>query len=111
MMNYILEGKTPKPVEDILQWARWFETADRHVEKTMVEDIRVSNVFLGIDHGWSSEVPILFETMIFGGAHNDFQQRYATWEDAESGHAEAVKLAQSCAAMRNSNFPNGKEIK
>ena len=34
--------------------------------------------------------PILFETMIFGGEHDQYQERYATREEAVEGHARAV---------------------
>ena len=36
--------------------------------------------------------PILFETMIFGGEHHEYQERYTTWDEAIKGHKEAVAL-------------------
>ena len=94
MNKYILEGKNPKPIEDVVEWGRWFETADRRVAETVLPDgVRISTVFLGLDHSLSSGKPILFETMIFGGEHNEYQERYATWEEAEIGHRQAVELA------------------
>jgi len=36
----------------------------------------------------------LFETMIFGGEHDQYQVRYSTWDDALNGHQFAVNLAQ-----------------
>lgn len=96
MKNYILEGKIIKEVDDLTEWSKWFQTADRHVNKTDVTDeIKVSTVFLGIDHSFGGGVPILFETMIFGGEHNDYQERYATYEEAEDGHAIAVDMCRS----------------
>ena len=93
--KYILEGNTPKAVEDIFEWAKWFETADRHVAEThLSNNVRISTVFLGLDHSFSGGEPILFETMIFGGEHNNYQERYSTWEEAEAGHEKAVSLAQ-----------------
>ena len=89
--KYILEGKTPKLVEDVLEWARWYETADRHVAETVLPNsVRVSTVFLGLDHSFSDGEPILFETMIFGGEHDEYQERYSTWEEAEAGHKRAL---------------------
>ena len=82
--KYILDGHTPKQVKDLMEWANWFETADRVVAKTTVRNLEVSTVFLGIDHSFGGSVPILFETMIFGG--ENYQERYATWEEAEAGH-------------------------
>jgi len=92
---YILEGKTPKPVPNMMEWARWFETADRHVAKTMLPNgVRVSTVFQGLDHSFDGDTPLLFETMIFSGRYNDYQARYSTWEEAKAGHIKAVKLAE-----------------
>lgn len=94
--KYMLYGKTPRPVYDLVSWARAFETMDRQVASTDVtEGVRVSTVFLGMDHAFGGGPPLLFETMIFGGPHAHDQWRYSTWEEAEKGHAEAVKLAQS----------------
>ncbi len=95
MHKYILEDKIPKVVDDVLEWGKWFETADRHVAKTVLPNgVEVSTVFLGLDHSFSGGKPILFETMIFGGEHDDgYQERYSTWEEAEAGHKQAVALA------------------
>lgn len=51
MSNYILDEHGVPVVEpDILKWARWFEEHKRHVAETFVGDVRISTVFLGIDH-------------------------------------------------------------
>lgn len=93
--KYILEGKIPKLVDDVFEWGEWFETADRKVARTVLpNDVEVSTVFLGLDHNFSGGVPILFETMIFGGEHDGYQERYATWEEAEAGHKQAVAKAE-----------------
>lgn len=99
-MNYILEGKIPKTCNDLIKWAQWFEKADRFVNKTdLPNNIQVSTVFLGLDHGGNT--PLLFETMIFGGKHDQYQERYATWDEAEKGHKEAVKLAKKEIELKN----------
>ncbi len=94
-MYHILEGKTPKVVDDVIEWAKWFETADRHVAQTELPNgVRVSTVFLGLDHNFGGGEPILFETMIFGGEHDGCQERYFTWEEAEVGHKQALAKAE-----------------
>lgn len=91
--KYILEEQIPKPIDNLLEWAQWFEKADRHVAKTnLPNNVRVSTVFLGLDHSFGEGTPILFETMIFGGKHDQYQERYGTWEEAEAGHSRAVEL-------------------
>jgi hypothetical protein len=47
---------------------------------------------LGLDHNFSENgPPILYETMVFGGALDGEQDRYCTREEAVSGHALMVK--------------------
>lgn len=70
------------------------------VAKTEIGAVKVSTVFLGLDHAYGDEPPVLFETLVFGGAHDQEQVRYSTWAAAEAGHAtwvRRVELAQACA--------------
>lgn len=93
MANYILSGHTPILEEDVIKWAQWYKKANRVVKKTdLPGGVRVSTVFLGIDHNFMGGTPLLFETMIFGGENNEFQERYSTWEEAEEGHQQAIEL-------------------
>lgn len=118
--NFILNDKREAVQVPLLEWAAWFESTDRHValdhvalrfswfqKKTIAllnpilklfgysfeESACVSTVFLGIDHNFGDGAPLLFETMIFGGKHNEYQRRYATWTEAEAGHKHAVSIA------------------
>ena len=74
---FILRGKEPVPV-DVMEWARWFETADRVVAKSIVYSATVSTVFLGLNHQFVSGRPLLFETMVLGGPLNGEQWRCST---------------------------------
>jgi hypothetical protein len=96
MDKYILnESHQPVPCKDIMEWGKWFETADRCVAKEMIGHVRVSTVFLGIDHNFDGGAPLLFETMIFGGPHSDYVERCSTWDQAVRQHAVAVELVRS----------------
>ena len=100
--KYVLEDHTPVPCDDLLKWAKWYETHERQVASDEVvisvashtlprEDylVRVSTVFLALNHNLSGDgPPLLFETMVFGGEHDQEQERYGTWEEAEAGHAK-----------------------
>lgn len=69
---------------------------NRRVARTVIDDtggIFVSTVFLGINHGFGGR-PLWFETMIFGGPHTNYQDRYETWDEAHAGHEKAVKIAR-----------------
>lgn len=92
--RYILDGHTPVPVEDLLEWARWIETNERHVaDDYPAEGLMVSTVFLGVDHNfWHTGPALLFETMIFGGPHDQWQRRCSTWDQAVKMHAAALDL-------------------
>jgi hypothetical protein len=92
---YILKDKVPVPC-DFVEWAHWFETANRHVANDCIGDVRVSTVFLGLDHSWGYGPPLLFETMIFNGRKHTpaygHMARCSTWEQALAQHAEAIAL-------------------
>lgn len=91
---YILDGKEPIEMPDAITWAAQFERADGIVEQTILsQGIRVSTVFLGLNHQWGDGPPLLFETMIFGGEHDEDQWRYSTWDEAVAGHTAAVEKA------------------
>jgi len=100
MTFYVLDADgRPLGIEDVLVWARWFEDHDRRVAMDMVGDVRVSTVFLGIDHNWLlGGPPVLWETMIFGGPHDGEMWRYASREAAEAGHAATVEAERVAAA-------------
>lgn len=99
-MKYILYGKTPVPCDDVLEWGRQYEKTDRHVANDVVGNVRISTVFLGLDHSFGGGVPLLFETMIFEGPHDGYCERYSTWEQAEEGHREAVKLVTGTSEVK-----------
>uniref|UniRef100_A0A6M3JQR8 Uncharacterized protein n=1 Tax=viral metagenome TaxID=1070528 RepID=A0A6M3JQR8_9ZZZZ len=88
--KYILDGH--KAVKaNLKKWAKWYETTDRQVAMDIIVNISVSTVFLGLDHSFGDGPPLLFETRVFGGALDQEQERYTTWEQAEAGHKEMVK--------------------
>lgn len=97
---YVLNNER-EPVEepDVLKWGAWLEEAgdNRVVGRTTVAPgVDVSTVFLGLDHNFAPEgPPLLFETMVFGGSADQSCWRYATWEEAEAGHAAVVKQLSS----------------
>jgi len=84
--NFILDGHATVPCDDLTTWGRWMETAKRHVREDFFGDIRISTVFLGIDHSFGDGPPLIFETMVFGGALDQEMDRYSTWDEAEGGH-------------------------
>lgn len=93
MNVYILdENHEPVPCESDAEWGMWMCGRNKIVEQSQVGEIKVSTVFLGMDHSFSGGDPTFFETMIFGGPLDQNMWRYRTWEEAVTGHAEALKL-------------------
>ena len=112
--KYILDGhKAVLCDDDLMKWAKWLETTDRKVARTDIpvpqwkyllgkifkikkyEPIRISTVFLGLNHCFREGTPLLFETMVFGGKLDEEMERYSTWEEAEEGHKRWVAKAKA----------------
>jgi hypothetical protein len=94
---YVLHDKTPVQSGRNEVLALLGDDAARRVAETKIGYVVVSTVFLFLDHAFRGEPPQLFETMIFGGAHGQYQERCSTWEQAEAQHAEAVRLVEKDA--------------
>ena len=94
---YILDNNNKPVAKPVLEAAQWLEDNDhrRTVKRDEIGDILVSTVFLGLDHAWNSDVPVLWETMIFGGEHDQYQERYISYEDAVEGHQKALNLVNN----------------
>lgn len=89
--QYVERDGVPVKVDDLLAWGRELEKADRRVAADMLPDgVRVSTVFLGLDHGFGEGPPILYETMVFGGPSDGDCERYSTRAEALAGHAAVV---------------------
>jgi len=101
---YILDAQRQPirvPPDDGLRWARWLaQTADRTVGLTQAGHAQVSTVFVGLDYFGRRSPPLLFETLVVGGPFDGVSRRYATWEEAERGHATMSVFAMCAAVSR-----------
>lgn len=101
---YILKCRKIIRIDNILDWAKRFEDkGDRIISRDNFGGVLVSTVFLGLDHSFSlneDAPPILFETMVFGGSMDQYQERYATIEAAEQGHQEVLKKLRKSGMVR-----------
>jgi hypothetical protein len=97
---YILDNNYNPVSAPIMEAAQWMdENPNRkkvgYDELTDLngDDVRVSTVFLGLDHAWNSKTPVLWETMIFGGEHDQsYQERYSSHQEALEGHQKAINF-------------------
>lgn len=100
------------PEGNRLTMVQWAELLDRRnlpdtawwkIDETHVGDYHVSTVWVGLDMNMSFRpdgVPLIFETMVFGGTDEDDDEiphscwRWPTKEAALRGHAEVVRQLQ-----------------
>jgi hypothetical protein len=111
--HYVLVGHAPVRAATL---AEWIAAIDDRFKKasaygidpwqvamtTVNEDVDVSTVFIGLNYNFfrPDGPPLIFETMIFGGEHDGFQQRCSTWEDAEEQHEEALALVRKLRVVK-----------
>lgn len=96
MDHYILVDGLPVLEPDIIKWAQWLETANRTLgDDRLPNGVRVSTVFLGLDHSWVGKDPVLWETMVFmNGELDEYQERYTNNVAAALGHVRALRIAK-----------------
>lgn len=93
--HYVLEPDHSVRPAELMEWAHFFgDMAKRRVALDRVGDASVSTVFLGLDHSFGRGPPLIFETLILGGPHDQDMWRYSTWDEAVAGHKIAVELAR-----------------
>lgn len=82
---------------DICEWGEFFHSKDRFLAVEIIDTIKISTVFLGMDHGspYDKGPPVLFETMIFGGELNGEQERYCSYDEAMAGHKIMVERVKA----------------
>lgn len=89
---YILDAETKQVVQaDLATWSRWLESAERKVAETILGGgVFVSTAFLGMAYTFEAGEPLLFATIVTGGAMSGYANHYATWDEALAGHHEMV---------------------
>ena len=71
-----------------------FDKADyRFIKQETLDNGKwISTVWLGTDHSFGGDVPLIFETMVFKDSWDEIDmERYSTEEDAIKGHDALVK--------------------
>lgn len=104
--RYILnEHGQPVPEPDLLTWGLWFEEhANRIVAQEWVENVKISTVFLGLDHNWFGKEPVLWETMTFSNNasfnHEVSCRCGGNREQAEAMHRTVVEQVREQLAKK-----------
>lgn len=104
-MYYDREGKkiTMKEMVELRCSIKDYHVVERSlVTSKLGPALLVSTIWLGLDHSFNSDVPLIFETMVFmvndkGDISNWselYSDRYSTIEEARAGHKEACRLVE-----------------
>ena len=101
MSDWYMLDENHNPVKTDMMVAAARMEEDRTVAKTTGGEPLVSTVFLGLDHQWGYGPPLVFETMLFDGPEDGYQERYATWAEAEAGHERAVAIVSEPSGAEN----------
>lgn len=72
------------------QWVEAFRS--NTIKSTDIGDVHVSTVYLGMDHRFGDDgPPLIFETMVFGGALDQTCERYSAQAEAVADHQRLVE--------------------
>lgn len=97
----------------VKQWMERFEhdNAYRQIASDMIGKVRVSTVWLGLDHGFvPGRPPLIFETMVFGGPLHYECDRYSTEAQALAGHKRMVQAVANAAKQGHDRDDEGSEM-
>lgn len=81
------------------EWVNNFDDFEKNkrIAKDEVNGVTISTVFLWLDHGfWKSDVPIVFETLVFPEEEYNIMYRSSTYKEALAMHWRAfMEVKQS----------------
>lgn len=106
--NYILDEEgEPKEARSLAEWAAYMEwgrkKGGRIVKQEWVDNVRVSTVFLGLNHNWGEGPPVLWETMTFSNRADwdQLQDRCSgAREQAEAMHEQMLVQVREALAQK-----------
>lgn len=77
------------------EWEAWFRCNSSTIASTLIAEVEVRTVYLGVDHDFGERVqPLLFETIVLGGELDQSRQRYASWAECLDGHRRWVSAVR-----------------
>jgi hypothetical protein len=96
MTDFYILDQNKKAIEaNIIEYAQFNSDANNwRVKKDIVGDTVISTVFLGVNHSYDGGRPLLFETMVFGGVHDEYMDRCSTWDEAIIQHSKVLNMVK-----------------
>lgn len=109
-LYYVIDGDgIPRLAQSMQEYYEFMAEPERRrilfdVIQTDEGEVHVSTVFLTLDHDFYGNrandpdyKPLIFETMIFEGKHDQYQRRYRTPRDARAGHQACILMVTGAA--------------
>jgi hypothetical protein len=96
-IHFLLDHMHQPYAVEVEEWTKKFNEEMARVAYTVVNDVEVSTIFLGI--ATAHENAPMFETMVFGGTLDMYQVRYHTWAEAQDGHNKMVRAVEESNAQ------------
>ena len=93
-MYYIMQNMRPRRAQ-FFEYAAWYETHDRTIDRTQIGDVLVKTVFHGIDRSNGYGPPLIFETRVSGRVFDGETRCYATLGEAKRGHHDIVDAVRA----------------
>jgi hypothetical protein len=97
------------------QWAEKCEDEDyTHIARDVIGPdepldpaplITVSTFWLGVNHNWRNDEPLIYETLIIGGGYDATGMRYPTEQQAHEGHRRVVDELRAARGARGASPP------
>ena len=85
------ENGTVKNVPDLRDWKTTLFQGNYRLVDEISKTVEIATIFTGIDKSLgTNKVPVLFETIIFGGKMDGETYNYTSWADAQKGHAQLL---------------------
>lgn len=106
-MFYILDKDHNVIPATLHEWAEFFNSPKCIVAQDIIIGVRISTVFLGINHSLDDDRPLTFETMIFGmNDESEYQERCHTYDEAVAQHAEALRVVKLDLYHKTGKIPH-----
>jgi hypothetical protein len=103
-MYYRLNGRKTELVGGMQEMVDASLPITTRLFSTEIGQSRISTVFLSMDHSLAGLIgdgtPVLFETMVFGAEHDEYQERYHTYDEAEEGHRRICEMVDKRSIER-----------
>lgn len=103
-----IDDLTQERCESLTKWGEFMQKAELHVADEKVDGIRISTVFLGLDHSFGVGPAILWETMCFCEGPTDGHPLDQTMmrcsgsrEQAEAMHKRMVEKVRNYNNEKN----------